>query len=245
MCKPDFATNSILFGRAMVKGTSEQSMRWISDHCRGVKSFKEFLLSCHEMFQDPEGKWKHAARVGKGHIESLIRAGAFDRLDPDRERLMMLLPPLLELVKKYWDQDCKIRNGSKRLKKLPKHIKVIIDDYLIDECDIEHKGLERRLQEEKAVTGCYPSDSPFASYRKFIKQYECVSYEEIEENDYGGSGVFAGILRDFREIICKNGKSKGRAMAFLTFSAVGGDVEAVAFLAPWAQLEIYRVQTCK
>jgi len=239
-CTPDLATNTIRYGLSMIKGVSESAVAWIVQNCRDAVSFKDFLLRCYECYQEPKPDgsgltWKNRSRIGKGHIEALIAAGAFDHFDgrtADRDMLNKLATDIQERIKKYWDQECKRRNGSTRLKVQPEDVKQTIDDYIIEDYHVEHLGLEAILKAEKAVTGCYLSDDPFNPFIRHINQFPALTYAQIKEGDYG-EGIFPAVLRDFREITVKNGKSKGRQMAFITWIHAGGDVESVCFSDTW------------
>jgi DNA polymerase III alpha subunit len=181
--------------------------------------------------------WKSYSRVGKGEIESLIHAGAFDSLDSDREKLLAMVEDLLSLAAKYHEQSCKVRNGSNRLKLTPEVIKEQIDAADLDEVAITREGLEKRLELERAYTGCYLSESPFQPYRKTIDEYETTTIEEVLAGQFGKGAVFAGILRDFRIFVIKNGKNKGREMGYFTFAGVGGDLDVTCFADQWDRLK--------
>ncbi len=245
MCRIDWKNQTIRFGLFMVKKASSSGVDWIMKHARGANSFKDFALRCFSIEEVAEKKagvetgmkvWKCYSQVGKGDIEALIQAGAFDVFDTDREKLLAMTEPLLKLASKYWEQTCKIKNGTKA-RLTPEQVKAEIDSLTIEEHKIEHKGLEDRLQQERLFTGCYLSDSPFAPYAATIHQYETCDVEDVQNNDYGGRGIFAAIIRDYRAIIVKNGRSKGQEMAFLSLTGVKGDVEVVAFSNAWGTVK--------
>src|ERR1035437_10089712 len=236
---------TIRFGLFMVKKASESGVAWIMKHARHADSFKDFALRCFSTEEVAEKKagvetgekvWKCYSQVGKGDIEALIQAGAFDVFDTDREKLLAMTEPLLKFCAKYWEQTCKIKNGKKP-RDLPEKVKAEIDSLTIEEHKIEHRGLEDRLQQERLYTGCYLSDSPFAPYAATIAQYETCDVEGVQNNDYGGHGTFAAIIRDYRAIIVKNGRSKGQEMAFLSLTGIKGDVEVVAFSNAWGAVK--------
>ena len=253
MCSVDWKNQSIRFGLEMVKRAGSGAVEWIMKHARHANSFKDFILACYSIEQvkvtkkakgdEPASEslaWKSYTQAGKADIEHLIFAGAFDVFDEDREKLLAMVEPLQDLASKYWEQECKVRNGrGARLRIKPEDVKAEIDAYQIDEHMVAHMGLEARLQKEREVTGCYLSDSPFTPYRQVIAEYTTCTTEDIrrgegEDGRRFTGGTFAGILRDYREITVKNGKSKGEQMAFLTFCGIDGDLEVVAFANAWA-----------
>ena len=229
--------SAIRFGLGLVKRASEKGVKWILEQCRQANSFREFLLKCHTTKQ-AEGEWRAYSMVGKADLEALIGAGAFDVYDPDREKLLAMMPTLGELASKLHEQSCKLRNGSKRLKLTPEIIMAQLNAYQVDEALVPHAGLEARLDLERQVTGCYLSDSPFAPYWQTIRQYDPVDISEINAGELQGRAIFPGILRDFRTTVIKNGKHKGREMAFLTFAGIGADIEVVAFSDAWARAKV-------
>jgi DNA polymerase-3 subunit alpha len=203
-----------------------------------VAEMQEMLLDAQvEARMEVKKAWKSYSRVGKGEIESLIHAGAFDGFDSDREKLLAMLEDLLSLAGKFHEQSCKQRNGSTRLKLTPEMIKGQLDAADLDEAAINRDGLEKRLEMERAYTGCYLSESPFQPYRKTIDEYETTTIEEVLAGQFHKGAVLAGILRDFRIFTIKNGKNKGREMGYFTFSGVGGDLDVTCFADMWDRLK--------
>ncbi len=252
MCSINTNDNTIRFGLEMVKRAGKSGVAWIMQHCRQTNSFKDFVLACYSIENTPYpertdskqkvhpagSEWKAYVQAGKSDISALISAGAFDIFDEDREKLAVMLEPLQDLCKKYWEQECKARNGSKRLKLTAADVKKLIDDLTVEAEKVEHKGLEHRLQLERDFTGCFLSDSPFAPYGKVMSEYVTCSAAVIAAGEYGDGepwtgGTFAGILRDYRVIIVKNGKNKGHEMAYMTWTGIDGDVETVCFTNAW------------
>ena len=237
MCSAVVSEGRIRFGLQMIKKVGQNAVTWVLRHGRQTNSFKEFALACYEVVQEGEkNEWKCYTAVGKTDVEGLIKAGALDVFDPDRERLLALSEKVLALAKKYWEQECKVRNGSTRLKLKPEDVRAELDGLSIEDDAVPHEGLEKRLATEREFTGCFLSDSPFSPFRGLIAQYDCTSEADLLSGEASGDLLFPGILRDFRVITVKNGKSKGKEMAFLTFSTYSADLEVVAFSDAWVQV---------
>jgi DNA polymerase-3 subunit alpha len=247
-CRLDPKTDTIVFGLEMIKDVSHSAATWITKNWRGLKSFKDCLLACFDLRQVPTIKtkggvvteelaWKPYSMVGKSSLEGLIFAGAFDVFDADRDKLLAMLPHITKLVEKYWGQVCKLKNGSTSKRVKPEETKLLIDEYRMEDEQVEHCGLEKRLDAERQATGCYLSDSPFAPYRKTIEAYSTCTSEDVNNNDFGRIGRFAGILRDFRVAVVKSGKSRGEDMAFMSFIGVEANVEVVAFADIFAKVK--------
>jgi DNA polymerase III alpha subunit len=210
------------------------------------------VRNCHELVEQTvkskkggqeieTREWRSRSRVGKTDLEMLIQAGACDVFDTDRERLMAMLPGLMELADKYWTQAAKVKSG-KKTKISPDSFKAAMDAFIVHDEHVDHHGLEATLEAERAATGCYLSQSPFTPFVRVLKQYETCTSEDVRIGEFdtesdNGVGTFAGLLRDFRTTTIKNGKNKGAEMAFLTFTGYSSDVEVVAFSDAWARVK--------
>ena len=181
--------------------------------------------------------WKAYSEVGRGDLEALILAGAFDIYGTDREKLLAMLPKSLEIAKKIWEQEAKRRNGSST-RLTPEDLCKTLDEYEVTEDEVDRRGLEHRLEQERAYTGCYLSDSPFAPFVTELAKLDLESVEAIREGDFTDYAMFVGLLRDFRVITVKKAsKNMGREMAFMTFTAPGGELEVTAFPDAYADLK--------
>lgn len=262
---------SIIFGLTLIKGVKTSAVEWITTHCSKATSFKEFVLLSFEdelvseVTADNETRryYNPYSRVGKGTIEALITAGAFDVYDKDRAKLMAMLPEVLKQARKYHEHLCKQINKEQGLdarntRAEPDRIREQLMSYSLDDDQYQPPSLEQQLDAEREVTGCYLSQSPFApfwnrhlelmvsgqysgqsyqSVRQTIAEWTTTSPAEMKDGEGSGQCVFPAIITGFREIIIKQGKKKGSPMAFLTLRGTNGDVEVTAFTDVWVDLK--------
>jgi len=235
LCRTVPAKNAIRFGLEMIKGVSGGAAEWIQKQCRDASGLVDFALKCFEVVKD-EQRDRHTvrARVSKSDIEGLVHAGAMDIFNPDRCKLLALAPKVMELAKKYHTQQAKLLDGSTRLKILPEQIEAELNALFMEDDDpaIERLRLEQLLDMERQVTGCFLSQSPFDPFRDVMREYCTTSFSEIEAGEYTMTNTI-GLLKGFREITVKRGKSKGKSMAFMTFHGTGGTLEVTCFPRTW------------
>jgi DNA polymerase-3 subunit alpha len=245
--------DTLRFGLSLIKRCSSGAVDWIVKHCREATNIKEFVLACYERRQvenlsvtdnhdngmrliEKKSEWRSYCQVGKTDLESLLAAGAFDVFDKDRPKLKVLIPAIAKLATKYHEQKCKVDNGSKvRLK--PESLLEEINNFRLDDGDWPEVSLEQLIDEERQVTGCYLTTSPFAPFSEQIARYCNCTPQEVLSNEVvvEGPWVFAALVADYREIVVKQGKNKGKSMAIVSFRGIDGDVEAPAFCQAWEE----------
>jgi DNA polymerase-3 subunit alpha len=250
LCTIDWDKNTIRFGLEMIKQVGVGSVRWIMEKGRHVNSFRDFVLACYEVSEQevvkkgqPAGpkEWKSGVRVGKTDVVNLIKAGALDVFDPNRDRLLALYPGLSYLADKYWKQTCKVLNGrGARLIDTPEKVMEKLRKAHIEEDKVQEATLEDKLELERSLTGCFLSDKPFTPFYHVISEYQTCTAADVAANEFEDLGTFAGMLRDYRTTVIKNGKNMGKEMAFMTFSGYSCDAEVVAFSDAWAGLNAPR-----
>ncbi len=157
-------------------------------------------------------------RVGKRALEMLARAGAFDRLDPNRKRVFESLDPLLA-----WSAAVAEARSSAQVSlfgeagdDLPPPRIADTDDWLPGE----------RLAEEHKAIGFYLSGHPIEDYLSALKRKKVMSWEEVLQKAQGGAFVtrIAGEVASVRE----KKSARGNRFAFVALSDASGPYE-VAF----------------
>lgn len=245
----------IRFGLSLIKGVSQRAAEWIltaETSPRTQPTFPEFLLACYEheegetkktrtrkgeKFVEMVKEWKPYARVRRNELEAMIHAGAFDCYDTDRDRLLASLPDLLTLVGEWHKRTCKIKSGmGKRMKEelRPENLIQVIRDYYLDDAEFERRTLEQILDEERRVTGCFLSESPFTPFVDRLELLGDMAHaSEVAEGEWGRECTMPAILKGLKTVTCKTGKNQGREMAFLKWSGTGADVESTTFCNEW------------
>lgn len=257
ICAPRPTTNEIVFGLSLIKGVSISGCDWIVQRCRRAANMAELVLGCFEVC--PTGRkvmksktvngevqivptefdeYKPYSRAGKSDLEALVWSGALDVFaggDPsERPRLAAMVEPLIKLAGDYYATIAKIRGGATP-KITPEQRLDAVRAFHVDESSIEHRSMEAILEMERALTGCFLSMSPFEPFRDDQLRYETVSVPDFVEGGYEEANMIA-VLRDFKELVVKRGRSMGRNMARLTLTGVGGEIEAAVFTDEWESL---------
>ncbi len=151
--------------------------------------------------------------VNRRAMEALIRAGAFDQIEPNRAMLLATLPKAAEMAEKS-ERDAKQESlfgeatgGSMDV------LEMVPANPWSD---------RERLNNEKLALGFYLSGHPFTTYAKEVRQFAKTELSELEpKNDHV---MMAGILYSQRVISAKRGR-----MCVLTLDDGTARIEAVAY----------------
>lgn len=217
---PNRDSNSIAYGLSLIKGLNSASIDIIIAN-RPYTSFQDFLD-------------KVGLELNKTSLISLIKAGAFDSIEPNRMRCMKLLHEFRFANKK--EESKPINNVNKT------HIKHLLDEGLITpeqqgdkgyclhtlnyhRCqnswaefkDKYCKGTE--LDWEMEVLNSHISGDPFEDV--VLPDWSKVANEDV--------GYLGGVVISVKETTVKNGKSKGQKMAFINLNVKGQIADIVIF----------------
>jgi DNA polymerase III subunit alpha len=164
--------------------------------------------------------------VNRKALESLVKAGAFDRFG-DRSMLMQNI----DLILAY----------SNRLQKEANSGQVDLFGNLIDSGEMERPKLalekattiytpREQLLWERELLGLYLSQHPLAMYEKFLEEQSMPMNALKPEHD-GRAVVVAGAVNDVREITTKNGSK----MAFVKLEDKFAELELILFPGAYQQ----------
>ncbi|MGI6075326.1 MAG: DNA polymerase III subunit alpha [Pyramidobacter sp.] len=169
---------------------------------------------------------KHS--VGKSVIESLIKAGAFDSMNPNRNQLLLSLSDMFDYASK---QDSMGDQGS------------LFGDLALQ----DHPGLvpaeeldpAKLLEMEKEAVGMYISGHPFDRYRKAALKKTNAQIRDIpywRSKNY--APTFAGLLSSYQEKITK----RGDQMGILSLDDGESEVKVICFPKarngrPWLEIK--------
>jgi DNA polymerase-3 subunit alpha len=195
---------TIRYGLGAVKGTGASAIENIVSARTAGGAFKDLLDFVKRVDR---------GRVNRRAMEALIRAGAFDAIEPNRLMLITKLPKAIEMAEKA-ERDAQqvslfgeATGGS------------------MDVLELVNVGVwsdRERLNNEKLALGFYLSGHPFASYEREIRQFVKTELGSLEaKND---PVMMAGILYEQR---VRNGK-RGR-MCVITLDDGTARVEAVIY----------------
>ena len=214
------ATKSVIrFGLGGVSKVGEAALTSIfkvRDEGGPFKDFWDFILRVD----------KHS--VGKSVIESLIKAGAFDSMNSNRNQLLLSLSDMFDYASK---QDSMGDQAS------------LFGDLTVqDHPDLvpaEELDPARQMEMEKEAVGMYISGHPFDRYRPAALKKTNAQIRDIpywRSKNY--APTFAGLLTGFQEKITK----RGDQMGILTLDDGESEVKVICFPRarngrPWLEIK--------
>lgn len=212
--KADFSLENgkILVGLKAVRGLRSDLLKQILEIKRPIKSMTDFLWKIDNNLLSADA------------IASLIKAGAFDRLAPNRNELLKINKDLVESVK--------MAGSNLSL----------------------FETLEPKIEEEKMPTAAEKSAmeveamgfstgiNPIIAVQKYARKYNAKRLQAFENNE---QGIAVGKLMKIKQITTK----KGDNMAFAVFNDSSGDKDFTIFPQVWEKVgenlkigEIYLLQ---
>ena len=156
-------------------------------------------------------------KISDSILSKLIDAGAFDTLFANRKALKMSIPNAIQYASMVKSSEGKLIDTFGMEYKIPE----AIDDPI------------ERLDNECAALGVMISDSPLNHLPENLKN---LKHAPINRLRNGETTVIVGIVRSIKNIVVKNGKDKGKPMAFVTIFDETGDVDTTFFSSLWAEI---------
>ena len=190
----------IRYALGAVKGTGEGAVEAIIEARNNGGAFTGLLDFCERV-----GK----AHINKRTVESLIRAGAFDCLNPNRAMLIANI----ELAMGHAEQKAANANQGG----LFDFVEDAIEPVQLE--DTAPWGESLKLSEEKQVLGFYFSGHPFGPYAGEVRQFAPVRLSKLKPQDHVRVAGFATAIRT---MLGKRGK-----IAFITLEDNGGRTEVM------------------
>ena len=201
--------NRIYFSLGAVKGVGKAAVEHIMK-IRDSQPKKKFLC-VREFFENIDSK-----KVNKKCVESLVKAGAFDRLDLNRKEILYNYDNLIEQM------------DRRRREQESGQINLFADKnspscFTIKPCSDWPDST--RLLHEKQVIGFYLSGHPLSAMEPFRKVCSSYPIQQLKEKQNKDSVCVWGVLNEFREIITR----KGTTMAFVRLEDNTGLIDVVVF----------------
>jgi DNA polymerase-3 subunit alpha len=211
----------IRFGLGAIKGIGDAMVKGILKERDEGKPFKHLFEFCERT--KPFG-------MNKSALEALIKAGAFDRIERNRNKLLRSIEAALAYAdvtvkSKLAGQESLFGDASQE------------ETQNLNYPELPEAPMPERteiLAYEKEVMGIYVSDHPLRGVERqivFVASHTCSSVQELEE---GGRTVLAGVIAGLRTIITKSKKEK---MASVVLEDLSGQVTCVAFPATYAKFK--------
>ncbi len=177
-------TKTIRYGLGAVKGTGESAIGAILAARGEGGSFADLFDFCERIDR---------RIVNRRSVEALVRAGAFDALDPNRARLLATVGIALEAAEQRL-RDAQQANlfGEAAAKHRPAYIAT------------HPWSDEQRLAEEKAALGFYLSGHPFAAYRRELAPFVRASLADLVPKNE--PQLISGMVVSARTAMTRRGK---------------------------------------
>jgi len=173
----------ILFGLGAIKGAGLSAIELILKEREENGNFKGLFDFTSRL---------DLRKVNRRVIESLIRAGAFDKIENNRASLLASVNLSINISAQV--------NASKGQNSLfdesdSHHIKLV---------NMENWNNQKHLAEEKSALGFYFSGHPFNHYRRMIREFIPTKLDELTPRD--ALYLIAGIIANVRFIMTARGK---------------------------------------
>ena len=198
----------IRFGLAAVKNVGEAAIRAIIEKRKQVGAFRGFFEFCEEL---------DLRLINKRALDSLVKAGAFDGLCPQRKSLLEVLDRATEHAQK--------RNKD-RLSGQKSLFGAAAGSEPQPPIEVPDRGEwtdREKWAFEKEVLGFYLSGHPLEKYQAELKGFCRYSAAEVNPDLAGQDVSLGGVVSSFRRLQTK----KGDTMAVFQLEDMTGSVEVL------------------
>jgi DNA polymerase-3 subunit alpha len=205
----------IRFGLAAVKGVGEKAVEQLIIARKKVGQFQSLFHFCENI---------DLRAANKQVLESLIKAGAFDRLGGNRAQMMAGLQSAMEHGA---DTQTDKLNGQMRF-----FGQQTQPDYSQDQSRLPYADPwpeQMMLMYEKEVLGFYVTSNPLSHCAETINIFSNINTAQIAETTQEREVTIGGMITKIRFNVTKSGKNPGQKMAVFTLLDLQGQVEVVVF----------------
>ena len=206
--------DSIIFGLEAVKNVGKGLIRKIVDERElngKYKSFSDFM------------KRLYGREFNRRAAESLIKVGACDCLDENRNRMLLLLPQIFDALDSEGS-----RNIAGQIGFFDAGSELSSDDEFSSDTDIEDFTLTEKLSFEKELAGFYFSGHPMAEYEYIYRIIHASEITGLLSGDRHLDGKTVRLFGMIASVDVRKTK-KGDRMCILRLEDLSGDIECLAF----------------
>ncbi|MGC8872424.1 MAG: DNA polymerase III subunit alpha, partial [Caldimicrobium sp.] len=166
---------AIRIGLQAIKNVGEEAVQEIIRK----RPYKDFIDFCQKVDRE---------KVNKKTIEALIKAGAFDSLEPNRAKLLQNLPTILSFT-----QESKGASlfGQPSLLKLD-----IFNSLKLEE--VPEWTFEEKLNFEKQALGFFLSDHPLRKYRSLVEIFTPYNLENIKKENISDKIILCALISEIK-----------------------------------------------
>jgi len=172
--------NAIRIGLYAIKNVGEEAVNEILKK----RPYKSFIDFCSKV---------DTKKVNKKTIEALIKAGAFDSLEPNRAKLMHNLSSALSVA------------NQAKFSTLFKQGALLSLDKTFTLEEAPPWDLDEKLNFEKEALGFYLTDHPMKRFRRWINIFSPYNMEKLKEVQVGTKVLVAGVISEIKVKSTKNG----------------------------------------
>ena len=170
--------------------------------------------------------------VNRRALETLIYAGAFDKLNNNRNQLLNDLDIIIPWAqKKAKDRD----SGQMSLFDLQIDPTTTVEEEAPSASPVDDFSLQDRLKLEKEHLGFYLSQHPLKAVKQSLELLSPANLSDLTEMKPRQKVSAVVIVTEFKRHMTKN----NTPMAFLTLEDASGTIEAVVFTDNYSRLEAY------
>ncbi|MDO9106699.1 MAG: DNA polymerase III subunit alpha [Methylovulum sp.] len=210
--------NHIVYGLGAIKGVGEAA---IEDVLISERNANGPFAGLYDLCKRVDSR-----KVNRRVLEALIKAGAFDEINPCRASHLAELPTVLKVAEQHGKM---AQTGQNDLFGLAVNTDAIADDTETYATVVEPWSEKERLDAEKSILGLYLSGHPIDQYEPELKQFtngKIAALQETVERSRGNlTARVAGLVVEVRTRQTKNGKMMG----FATLDDRSGRLECAVF----------------
>ena len=188
----------VLYGLGAIKGTGWSAIEVILEAREKDGPFKDLFDFCLRL---------DLRRVNRRVIESLIRAGAFDQLDPNRAALLAGVGMAIDAA----EQSGAASGQDSLFGGMPEMLNHVLPQ-------VPAWSEQEKLQQEKAALGFYFSGHPFIAYRSELAAFVRSSLAQLTPQEQ--PQLLAGVVVATRTRMTSRGK-----MAFVVLDDASAQIE--------------------
>ena len=208
-CFPEFkaTTNKIYYGLGAIKNVGFEAISNIVNEREKNGKFKSLVDFI---------KRADSRDVNKLQLEGLVKSGALDEFNTNRNMIFNSIPKIIQQIKNT--NEDKLNNQTS-----------LFDNSSVNNTDFDYIqsniwSKKELLFEEFKSLGFYISDHPLNEYRDIFNQLKITSYKEFLMNN-DNEALVAGTIMSIKE----KKSSKGTSFAIIKLSDNNGEFELFLF----------------
>ncbi|MBD1158111.1 DNA polymerase III subunit alpha [Pelagibacterales bacterium SAG-MED17] len=206
-CDADFSSDGInfLYALGAIKSVGFEAISKIVKERKNNGDFKDLTDFINRV--NPKD-------INKLQLEGLVKAGAFDNINSNRQSLFNSIPNIILKSKNIFE------NNSVNQIDL---FKEDSDETYIE--NIDDWNVDTKLSKEFETLGFFVSDHPLNQYKSLFNQYNIIEYDEFNTNENILSSNIASTILKVQE----KKTQKGTSYAIIKFSDLSGVFELFVF----------------